>query len=233
MTKRIAVLIDADNVSATHCSAIFNRFKQLGTLVAKRAYGDFTAGSASQWHDCVKKHAISAKLNLSVANGKNAADISLAIDAVELLHTGNIDVFCLVSSDSDFTPIAIHLREHGKLVIGLGEEKTPDTFQAACHQFTILDKPAQKPKKASPQNKSPAIPAGYDLILSSLKELGGDQNWIGLSPLGKKIKDCKPDFRYSEHGGNSLKKIVSKMANENRLVTSQTEKMFRVRLPRN
>jgi len=224
MSKSVAILIDADNVPAIFYQKVFKACSKQGTIAIKRAFGDFTQGNAKSWMDCLLKNNIAPHLSIATGSGKNAADISLALNAMDLLHANHIDVFCLVSSDSDFTPLATRIREQGKCVLGFGEGKTTTGFRTACHDFTVL-------KKSTKTSKQPSVPLdGFDKILSALKELDGDRNWISLSPLGKSIKNNFPDIRYSELGGKTLKPVIVKMAEEKMLSTTTTDKGFSVKL---
>lgn len=224
MSKSVAILIDADNVPAVFYQAIFQASNMQGTIATKRAFGDFTQGNAKNWMDCLLENNIVPYLNVATGSGKNAADISLVLNAMDLLHANHIDVFCLVSSDSDFTPLAMRIREQGKCVLGFGEDKTTAAFRTACHDFTILKKPAKT-------NKKPGFAMdGFDKILSALKELDGDRQWISLSPLGKSIKNNFPDICYSKLGGKTLKPVIVKMAEEDMLATTTTNKGFSVKL---
>ena len=144
---RLAVLIDADNASARHARAIFEAVATLGEATVRRIYGDFSNGRLAAWNAAIGACAIVQHQQPAHAKGKNAADIALVIDAMDLLHRGRLDGFCLVSSDSDFTRLAQRLREGGFRVYGFGESKTPQAFRNACHRFAILGK---APKGAVP-----------------------------------------------------------------------------------
>ena len=143
--KRIALLIDAENVSNKYKKTIMNELAKYGTTTYRRIYGDFTSGTISWTSDDMLKNSltpIQQYSNTSQKNknaGKNSSDITLVIDAMDILYSGNVDGFCIVSSDSDFTKLASRLREAGKLVIGMGEEKTPLAFRKSCEKFILLD----------------------------------------------------------------------------------------------
>ncbi|MDR2771504.1 MAG: NYN domain-containing protein [Clostridiales Family XIII bacterium] len=137
--KRIAVLIDADNVSSKYISNIMNEVSNHGTPTYKRIYGDWTSVKMSSWKDVLLEHSVSPMQQYSYTTGKNATDSALIIDAMDILYSGKVDGFCIVSSDSDFTKLASRLREAGMLVIGMGEKKTPVPFRAACDMFKYLE----------------------------------------------------------------------------------------------
>lgn len=138
-TRRIAVLIDADNASATHAAGIFEEVAKHGEANVRRLYGDVTSPRLGKWIGKLQALAILPQQQFPYTTGKNASDITLVIDAMDLMHTGAVDMFCLVSSDSDFTRLAQRLRENGKIVFGFGERKTPEAFRNACNRFIYLD----------------------------------------------------------------------------------------------
>jgi uncharacterized LabA/DUF88 family protein len=137
--KRIAVLIDADNVSNKYISSIMNEVSNHGTPTYKRIYGDWTSAKMTSWKDVLLEHSVTPMQQYSYTTGKNATDAALIIDAMDILYSGRVDGFCIVSSDSDFTKLASRLREAGMLVIGMGEKKTPVPFRAACDMFKYLE----------------------------------------------------------------------------------------------
>ena len=137
---RLAVLIDGENASPRHARAVFEAAARLGEATVRRIYGDFANGRLAGWNAAVRDFAIVPRHQPAHVRGKNAADIALAIDAVDLSYRARLDGFLLVSSDSDFTRLAQRLREGGFAVFGLGESRTPRAFRAACHRFEIVGK---------------------------------------------------------------------------------------------
>src|SRR6056297_2682547 len=137
--KRIAILIDADNVSDKYIKLIIDEISNQGIPTYKRIYGDWTKPQLGGWKNILLKHSINPIQQYSYTTGKNATDAALIIDAMDILYSGNVDGFCIVSSDSDFTKLAARLREAGMLVIGMGEKKTPKPFIAACEKFKFLE----------------------------------------------------------------------------------------------
>ena len=137
--KRFAILIDTDNISAKYISAIMDEMTKHGIVTYRRAYGDWTSTHAKGWKTKLVENSITPMQQFSNTVGKNATDSTLIIDAMDILYTGNVDGFCIVSSDGDFTRLAIRLRESGMAVVGMGEEKTPRSFRTACSQFTVLE----------------------------------------------------------------------------------------------
>ena len=137
--KRFAILIDTDNISSKYISAIMDEMTKHGIVTYRRAYGDWTSTQARGWKNKLMENSITPMQQFCNTVGKNATDSTLIIDAMDILYTGNVDGFCIVSSDGDFTRLAIRLRESGMSVVGMGEEKTPRSFRTACSQFTVLE----------------------------------------------------------------------------------------------
>ena len=137
--KKLALLIDSDNVSYKYLNGIFDELSNYGTVTYRRIYGDFTSQANAKWSEKLLEKSIIPIQQFSNTHGKNATDSALILDAMDLLYTSNVDGFCIVSSDSDFTRLASRLRESGKTVIGMGESKTPASFRSACTVFTELE----------------------------------------------------------------------------------------------
>src|SRR5213075_3024999 len=138
-SPRLAVLIDADNASARIAPGLFEEIAKIGEASVRRIYGDFSSTRLKSWADILSMHAIMPHQNFAYTQGKNASDIALVIDAMDLLHSGRFDGFCLVSSDSDFTRLASRLREEGADVYGFGAQKTPESFRQACRRFIYTE----------------------------------------------------------------------------------------------
>ena len=155
-SPRLAVLIDADNASARIVDRLFEEVAQLGEASVRRIYGDFSSSRMSGWAAVLAKHAIIPQQQFAYTTGKNASDITLVIDAMDLMHSGRFDGFCLVSSDSDFTRLASRIREQGLDVFGFGERKTPESFRQACRRFiyTWSTPPPRRPTRTSPPSRS-------------------------------------------------------------------------------
>lgn len=158
---RLAVLIDADNISATYIKPMMLEIARYGNPTIKRIYGDWTKPQLGPWKQVLLDNAISPVQQFGYTSGKNATDSSLIIDAMDILYTEQVDGFCLVSSDSDFTRLATRLREAGKIVYGIGEKKTPTAFVAACDRFLFLEILAPKEKK-SKRNTAKAPKTGAE-----------------------------------------------------------------------
>lgn len=150
---RLAVLIDADNAQAAVIDGLLAEVARYGEATVKRIYGDFTSPASASWKKVLQRHAIKPVQQFAYTTGKNATDSSLIIDAMDLLYTRKFDGFCLVTSDSDFTGLAMRLREEGLTVLGFGEKKTPDAFRNACHKFVfteVLREPGKKAASVAP-----------------------------------------------------------------------------------
>lgn len=151
---RLAVLIDADNVQPSTIEGVLAEVARRGDAIVKRIYGNFTSPNNSSWAKTLQKGALKPVQQFAYTTGKNATDIALVIDAMDLLHTRKFDGFCLVSSDSDFTGLAMRIREEGLTVFGFGAEKTPEAFRNACHRFFLTQK-----KPPVSQGNATAVPA--------------------------------------------------------------------------
>ena len=153
---QIALLIDADNATASRIDVILGELSRLGETNVRRAYGNWTKTGLKSWQEVLHENAIRPVQQFDPSKGKNASDIALAVDAVEILHTQRPDAFALVSSDADFTPLVMHLREHGAHVYGFGDAKTPQPFQSACTRFLVLN------RLSSPSGQADAGDPGPD-----------------------------------------------------------------------
>jgi hypothetical protein len=165
-TLRLAVLIDADNAQALAIEGLLAEIARFGEATVKRIYGDFTSPSSAQWKKVLNKYAIKPMQQFAYTTGKNATDSTLIIDAMDLLYTRRFDGFCLVSSDSDFTGLALRIREEGLTVLGIGERKTPEAFRNACHKFIFTE--VLRPITS---NVAEALPA--PVIANVAKEVSG------------------------------------------------------------
>ena len=212
---RLAVLIDADNASARIADGLFEEIAKLGEASVRRIYGDFASTRLKAWSDILAKHAIIPQQNFAYTSGKNASDIALVIDAMDLMHSGRFDGFCLVSSDSDFTRLAARIREQGIDVYGFGEHKTPESFRQACRRFFFTENllpgaaaPGhdQAPAKKPLQSPSAAVP----LLRKVIDQMEGDDGWVNLGEVGKRINNLFPDFDSRTYGHGKLSDLVAK-----------------------
>ncbi|HUM83448.1 MAG TPA: NYN domain-containing protein [Lachnospiraceae bacterium] len=205
--KKLALLIDSDNVSSKYLNGIFDELSQYGIITYRRIYGDFTTSANARWSDKLLEKSIIPIQQFSNTTGKNATDSALIIDAMDLLYNSNVDGFCIVSSDSDFTRLASRLRESGKMVIGMGEKKTPDSFRAACTVFTELENLLENdttPAAVSATNKE-AIQADIINIITLNDNKG---KTTGSGEIGSKLQNKYPDFDIRTFGYSQLSKFL-------------------------
>ncbi|MET0837434.1 MAG: NYN domain-containing protein [Marmoricola sp.] len=209
---RLAVLIDADNTSPKLVKEMFEELAGYGTLTVKRAYGDWTNPHIGGWKDLLLAHAISPQQQFAYTTGKNATDSALIIDAMDLLYSGNVDGFVLVSSDSDFTPLAMRLREAGKRVIGVGQRKTPKPFVEACERFVFLEVLAQgeaAPSAPEQQSKDDQARPIQSVLSKALNKVDtDDDDWVSLSALGNHLNRTDPSFDSRTYGFAKLGDLV-------------------------
>ncbi len=223
----LAVLIDADNAQASVIEALLAEVARYGEATVKRIYGDFTSNHSSQWKSVLNKFAIKPVQQFAYTKGKNATDSTMIIDAMDLLYTKRFDGFCIVSSDSDFTGLAMRIREEGLWVYGFGEEKTPAAFRNACHKFIrtenlrLEDKGEDEiansenlSKKDSGQtsqnvNKE-SVKKKFPLALATkaIEEAGGDDGWAQLGNFGSYLNRIQPDFDPRNYGHKKLSNLV-------------------------
>lgn len=208
---RLAVLIDADNVPYANVKPMFQEIAKYGTPTFKRIYADWTKPTVSGWKKVLLENAITPIQQYSYSTGKNASDSAMIIDAMDILYSGKVDGFCIVSSDSDFTRLATRLREAGMMVIGIGEKKTLIPFITACDKFIYIEilkseeaesapdesLPVKKSKKNAQKISAPlnTIDKGLiKLISDSISDLEDENGWAYLGNLGNLLLKKKPDF---------------------------------------
>lgn len=223
---KLAVLIDADNVPYANVKEMFEEIAKYGTPTFKRIYADWTKPTVSGWKNVLLENAITPIQQYSYSTGKNASDSALIIDAMDILYTGKVDGFCIVSSDSDFTRLATRLREAGMKVIGIGEKKTLNPFITACDKFIYieilkagrLEKEEPNQKKVSNQPKAPAKnalnkidPQIINLFTASINDLADEDGWAFLGDLGNLMLKKKPDFDPRNYGYPKMLPLIKSM----------------------
>ncbi len=222
--KKIAVLIDADNVSEKYIKAILDEVSNHGTPTYKRIYGDWTKPQLGTWKTVLLNFSITPIQQYSYTTGKNATDAALIIDAMDILYSDNVDGFCIVSSDSDFTRLAARLREAGMYVIGMGEKKTPTPFIAACEKFKYLEVLAGvntnsldnnnhgKNVKYEPTKDGMAT---LDELIRTIRiivtESSDEDGWAFLGEVGKRLNKRYPDFDTRNYGHTKLTPLISSL----------------------
>jgi uncharacterized LabA/DUF88 family protein len=230
-TLRLAVLIDADNAQAAVIEGLLAEIALFGEATVRRIYGDFTAPTSSSWKKVLQRYAIKPVQQFAYTTGKNATDSTLIIDAMDLLYTRKFDGFCLITSDSDFTGLAMRLREEGLMVLGFGEKKTPEAFRNACHKFlftevlrpsTLGDSDGLPLKVESNKNIIPSqksvemtettteFPKKF--VLTALEQSTDDAGWAQLGTFGSYLTKLQPDFDSRLYGYKKLSDLVKAKA---------------------
>jgi len=218
--KKIAVLIDADNVSDKYIKYIFDELSNHGTPTYKRIYGDWTKPQLASWKNVLLNYSITPIQQYNYTTGKNSTDSALIIDAMDILYSKNVDGFCIISSDSDFTRLAARLREAGMYVVGMGEKKTPTPFISACEKFKYLEVLAGSitninnidevlEKQQTP--KEEGLASLGDLIKSIktiIKERSDEDGWANLGEVGKTLTMRYPDFDTRNYGHSKLSSFI-------------------------
>ncbi|WP_395548381.1 MULTISPECIES: NYN domain-containing protein [unclassified Lacrimispora] len=208
--KKFAVLIDSDNISAKYITSILDEMTRYGVITYKRIYGDWTSSQMGKWKMELLENSITPIQQFSNTVGKNATDSALIIDAMDLLYTDNVDGFCIVSSDSDFTRLASRLRESGKEVIGMGEDKTPKSFRAACTVFTNLEVLLDQEEDGTGGGAIGKEVIDQD-ITSILLENEDKNKATGLGEIGNRLVKKYSDFDVRNYGYSSLSKFLEEM----------------------
>jgi len=202
----LAVLIDADNVPAKHADAILREVTSMGEPALRRVYGDWSSGRLKHWSDKVTALGLVAHQESANTVGKNASDIGLVIDAMDILHTRRFDGFVLVSSDSDFTALANRLREDGLMVIGIGEKKTPEALRNVCNRFVFIENIGGD--TGAPAKPSEKVHDALPLIRAAMEKIAQDDEWYSLGQIGQTIQAAHPDFDARSYGHAKLSALV-------------------------
>lgn len=211
-TPRLAVLIDADNAPARIANGLFEEIARIGEASVRRIYGDFSQNRLKGWTEILSAYSIIPHQSFAYTTGKNASDIALVIDAMDLLHSGRFDGFCLVSSDSDFTRLAARIREQGIDVYGFGEHKTPESFRNACRRFIYVENLLPElPKPDAPQEQhKPLEPprAATPLIRTAIAQLDDEDGWVHLGGVGHRLAALATDFDPRTYGHKKLSDLI-------------------------
>jgi uncharacterized LabA/DUF88 family protein len=226
-SARLAVLIDADNAQAAVIEGLLAEVARFGEATVKRIYGDFTSPTSSAWKKVLQKFAIKPVQQFAYTTGKNATDSTLIIDAMDLLYTRKFDGFCLVTSDSDFTGLAMRIREEGLTVLGFGEEKTPAAFKNACHKFIFTEvlRPALPKDRDSAEHPADTTPGPAadikphdskkskssfpkQFVLDALEQSSDEGGWAQLGTFGSYLTKLQPDFDSRNYGFKKLSDLV-------------------------
>ena len=213
--RRFAVLIDADNTSPRIVAGLFEEIAKFGEASVRRIYGDFSSPRLKSWADVLQKYAIDPYQQFAYTSGKNASDIALVIDAMDLLHSERFNGFCLVSSDSDFTRLASRLREEGADVYGFGARKTPESFRQACRRFIYTENLVPEvPATSTPKEGAAATPpaqapdSAVAILNKALAQMETEGGWIGLRAVGQRLANVVSDFDPRTYGFRNLSDLV-------------------------
>jgi hypothetical protein len=234
-SKKFAVLIDADNSSINAISSVLEEVAKYGIASVKRVYGDWSSETLKNWREVLLPHAITPVQQFAYTRGKDATDMILIIDAMDLLYAGALDGFCIVSSDSDFTPLASRIRENGLSVYGFGKKSTPEAFKKACDKFIFVENLLAESElknnddeeidkqvietvktnvaKAGLVQKATQLPEGMDratlnLIYKAVKDNADESGWAYLGLVGAYINTVKPDFDTRNYGYDKLSGLI-------------------------
>jgi len=200
---RLAVLIDGENASVAIVDILFEKIAKYGNLGERRIYGNFKKPQLKSWDDVLGRHKIEKKQNCTHAPGKNVSDIALAIDAMDILHGGEIEIFCIVSSDSDFTRLAQRIREDGKKVFGFGTCQTTKNYRKACNDFLIIEKPKKLPAPKRGAGKKPPTAAVPDLRKAAA-QVSNEGDWASVETVEAKLHEAFPGFDPRSYGRDDL-----------------------------
>lgn len=212
--KKFALLIDADNISSKYIKIIIEELSKYGTITYKRLYGDLTKPNNRSWKDALLSHSINPVQQYNYTSGKNSTDSAMIIDAMDILYSGSVNGFCLATSDSDFTRLAMRLRESGMTVIGMGEKKTPEPFRVSCERFVFIDllqENLEGGKEESNKEEEDAVlplPALETLISKIIMENGIDGFAMDIGELGSRITKYDPSFDIRNYGYTKFSKFL-------------------------
>ena len=228
--KKFALLIDSDNISANYIKIILDELAKYGTVTYKRIYGDWTRSNATKWKDVLLANSINPVQEYSYTSGKNATDSAMIIDAMDILYSGHVNGFCLASSDSDFTRLAMRLRESGMYVIGMGERKTPEPFRSACEKFVLLDlvsnvdvtAAADESAAAETDALTPLTEIGKALI-KIITENGTDGTSMDIGELGSRLSKMYPSFDVRNYEYTKFSKFLEAAEFKNTISLEYTE----------
>ncbi len=213
--KRLAVLIDADNTQPAIINSLLEEIANYGVATVKRIYGDWTGTHLKGWKEVLLEHAIQPIQQFAYTRGKNATDSAMIIDAMDLLYTGTMDGFCVVSSDSDFTRLSSRIREAGLLVYGFGEQKTPQAFVGACDKFIYTEILRQQDEQddTAPARRKPMRELKQDsrlvgLLRNATEDSADETGWANLGTVGQNVANKLPEFDPRNYGYKKLGELV-------------------------
>lgn len=232
INKKLAVLIDGDNAQPSLITKILAEAAKFGNITIRRVYGDWTTPQMKSWKEALNSHAVQPIQQFRYTVGKNATDSAMIIDAMDILHSGVVDTFCLVSSDSDYTRLATRIRETGMFVVGIGKNTTPKPFVNACNIFTytenleIADEDLdevevviEQPKELTAKEKKPELPSKKPVkpnpvpLLKEAFSMAGDSDWVHLGLFGNYLSQLDPGFDPRTYGYRQLSQLLKAYKN--------------------
>lgn len=221
---KLAVIIDADNVPSANVKGMMEEIAKYGVPTFKRIYGDWTKPNLAGWKNVLLENAITPIQQYGYTTGKNSTDSAMIIDAMDILYTGRVDGFCIVSSDSDFTKLAIRLRESGMKVFGFGEKKTPNPFIVACDKFIYLEilkkstsvdsaenRPSANTSKKEQETVQKIDKAIVKFISSTVNDIADEDGWAFLGDVGNLLIKKRPDFDPRNYGFDKLTPLIKSL----------------------
>lgn len=216
MNINLAVLIDGDNIPSAFVKEMIEEITKYGNPTIKRIYGDWTKPNLSKWKNILLENAITPIQQYGYTSGKNATDSAMIIDAMDILYSGKVSGFCIVSSDSDFTRLATRLREAGMQVIGIGEKKTPNPFIVACDKFIYIEILKTKTKEKASEGEKELDKETFDkisqneikLIATTITDLSDDEGWAFLGDVGSLLQKKRPNFDPRNYGFQKLTPLI-------------------------
>lgn len=236
---KLAVLIDGDNIPSKYIKEMMEEITKYGTPTIKRIYGDWTKPHLTKWKNILLENAITPIQQYAYTVGKNATDSAMIIDAMDILYSKNVDGFCLVSSDSDFTKLATRLREEGMVVYGIGEKKTPDPFIVACDKFIYLEilKTFDEKQDGKDESKKASLDKITPLVIRRLKhsvaDAADEDGWAFLGDVGSLILKKQPNFDSRNFGFEKLTKLFNSLDQFEIEQRDQANKRFKLIYVRN
>ena len=211
LSRKIAVLVDGDNAQPSLLKKILAETGKYGIITIRRIYGDWTTSNMGGWKDILHTHAIQPIQQFRYTTGKNATDSAMIIDAMDIMYTGSVEGFCIVSSDSDYTRLATRIREKGFFVMGVGRKTTPRAFVNACEVFVYTenlavdrDSSSKKGKKKPDSNAEPTVPDHLDLLRQAFDMVVEEDGWAPLNMVGQQLRQLDPGFDPRTYGHKQL-----------------------------
>ena len=235
LTRKLAVLVDGDNAQPSLLEKILAETSKYGIITIRRIYGDWTTSNMGGWKDILHTHAIQPIQQFRYTTGKNATDSAMIIDAMDIMYSGNVEGFCIVSSDSDYTRLATRIREKGFFVMGVGRKNTPRAFVNACEVFVYTENlaadrvsPAKRGGKKPTGKVASTIPDPLDLLRQAFDMVVEEDGWVPLNMLGQQLQQLDPGFDPRTYGHKQLSLLLK--AHKDTFTVKKEKNQLRVQL---